>query len=131
MVQVKIGPISARFSGQVEMSDERKPESFTLSGQGKGGAAGFAKGAAHIRLSELGAEQGAATKLAYDVDASVGGKLAQIGQRLIDATANKMAAQFFGAFENYMKGEPTSAAAPSLLMGLMAILSGGRRSARL
>ncbi len=100
IVQIKIGPVSAKFSGQVEMSDEHKPESFTLSGQGKGGAAGFAKGAAYIRL----AEAGAATKLTYDVDASVGGKLAQIGQRLIDATANKMAVQFFEAFENHMRG---------------------------
>ena len=121
IVQMKIGPISAKFNGQVAMSDERKPESFTLSGQGKGGAAGFAKGAAHIKL----AEENQMTKLTYEAEASVGGKLAQIGQRLIDATANKMAAQFFGAFETYMTtGEVQEKAGSNRLLWWVAIGAG-------
>ena len=93
-VKAKVGPVSARFAGDVTLSDLDPPHSFTISGAGKGGAAGFAKGGAKVTLTP--ADGG--TLLTYEVDASVGGKLAQIGSRLIDGTAKKMAADFFGNF---------------------------------
>ncbi|MGF1610203.1 MAG: carbon monoxide dehydrogenase subunit G [Kiloniellales bacterium] len=93
-VKAKVGPVSAKFQGAVTLSDINPPESYTISGEGKGGAAGFAKGGAKVRL----AEDGAATRLHYDVQAQDGDKLAQIGSRLIDGTAKKMADDFFGRF---------------------------------
>ncbi len=93
-VKTKVGPVSAKFSGIVRLSDLDPPHGYTISGEGKGGAAGFAKGGAKIRLEE----DGAATILHYEVDAQVGGKLAQIGSRLIDGTARKLAGQFFDNF---------------------------------
>ncbi|MCG8649802.1 MAG: carbon monoxide dehydrogenase subunit G, partial [Pirellulales bacterium] len=93
-VKAKVGPVSAKFAGAVTLSDINPPESYTISGEGKGGAAGFAKGGAKVRLDE----DGSATLLHYEVDATVGGKLAQIGARLIDGTAKKMADDFFGKF---------------------------------
>jgi carbon monoxide dehydrogenase subunit G len=91
-VRAKVGPVSARFAGAVTLSELNPPESYTISGEGKGGAAGFAKGGAKVHL----AEDGGATTLSYEVDAQVGGKLAQIGSRLISGTAKKMADDFFG-----------------------------------
>jgi len=91
---VKLGPISARFSGRVKLSDIDPPNGYTLSGEGKGGPAGFAKGAAKVRLTP--APEG--TLLSYTVEAQVGGKIAQLGARLIDATAKSMADQFFTKF---------------------------------
>jgi carbon monoxide dehydrogenase subunit G len=91
-VKAKVGPVSARFAGAVALSDLNPPESYRISGEGKGGSAGFAKGGAVVRL----AEDGGATVLAYEIEAQVGGKLAQIGQRLIAGTAKKMADDFFG-----------------------------------
>src|SRR5215831_1865370 len=79
-VAIKLGPISARFAGRVKLSDIDPPNGYTLSGEGKGGPAGFAKGAAKVRLDE----QTGATLLRYTVEAQVGGKLAQLGSRLID-----------------------------------------------
>ena len=99
-VKAKVGPVSARFAGDVTLSDLDPPHSFTISGAGKGGAAGFAKGGAKVTLTP--AEGG--TLLTYEVDASVGGKLAQIGSRLIDGTAKKMAADFFGNFAKVFEG---------------------------
>jgi carbon monoxide dehydrogenase subunit G len=93
-VRAKVGPVSARFAGEVTLSDLDPPNGYTISGEGKGGAAGFAKGGAKVRL----ADDGAATLLSYQVDAQVGGKLAQIGSRLIDGTAKKMADDFFSRF---------------------------------
>jgi carbon monoxide dehydrogenase subunit G len=93
-VAVKLGPISAKFAGRVKLSDIDAPNGYTLSGGGKGGAAGFAKGAAKVRL----AEQPEGTMLTYTVEAQVGGKIAQLGARLIDATAKSMADQFFTKF---------------------------------
>lgn len=90
-ITAKVGPVRAKFGGKVELSDIDPPNGYTISGQGSGGAAGFAKGSARVSLAEDGAE----TILTYTVDASVGGKLAQIGSRLIDATAKKMADDFF------------------------------------
>jgi|GEM_PF-92143 len=94
-VTVKVGPVKASFVGDVKLSKLNPPRSYVISGEGKGGVAGFAKGGATIRLSDTG---DAATKLSYDVDAQVGGKLAQLGSRLIDSTAKKLAADFFKKF---------------------------------
>ena len=91
---VKLGPISARFSGRVRLSDIDPPNGYTLSGEGKGGPAGFVKGAARVRLAPV--PEG--TLLTYTVQAQVGGKIAQLGARLIDATAKSMADQFFTKF---------------------------------
>jgi len=93
-VSAKVGPVKARFAGAVTLSDIDPPNGYTISGEGKGGAAGFAKGGAKVALSE--AEGG--TLLKYVVNAQVGGKLAQIGARLIDSTAKKMANDFFKTF---------------------------------
>ncbi len=94
-VTAKVGPVKASFIGDVKLSKLNPPRSYVISGEGKGGVAGFAKGGATVRLSDTG---DSSTKLSYDVDAQVGGKLAQIGSRLIDSTAKKMAADFFKKF---------------------------------
>lgn len=94
IVQAKVGPVKAKFKGQVTLSDINPPESYTISGEGKGGAAGFAKGGAKVSL----AEDGGATLLVYEVEAEVGGKLAQIGSRLIEGTSKKLAGEFFDTF---------------------------------
>ncbi|MGK9054670.1 carbon monoxide dehydrogenase subunit G [Neorhizobium sp. CSC1952] len=93
-VKLKIGPVSANFSGEVTLSDINPPESYTISGEGKGGIAGFAKGSATVTLVEDGTD----TLLRYSTKAQVGGKLAQLGSRLIDSTSQKLAAQFFADF---------------------------------
>jgi len=109
-VTAKVGPVKAKFQGAVTLSDVVPPESYTISGEGKGGAAGFAKGGANVVL----AEDGAATVLTYEVNANVGGKLAQIGSRLIDGTAKKMADDFFGNFATLVGGPaPAEAEAPA------------------
>ncbi len=97
----KVGPVKATFKGQVTLEDMTAPEAVTLTGEGKGGAAGFAKGGAKVRLTE----DGDGTLLSYDVDARVGGKLAQLGSRIIDGFAKKMADQFFQNFQNVVEGE--------------------------
>jgi carbon monoxide dehydrogenase subunit G len=93
-VSAKVGPVKAKFAGEVTLSDIDPPNGYTISGSGKGGAAGFAKGGAKVSLTEI--PEG--TQLSYEVTASVGGKLAQIGGRLINSTAKKMADEFFAAF---------------------------------
>ena len=93
-VTLKIGPVKAHFSGTVKLSDKVHPDSYRISGEGKGGIAGFAKGGANVNLSEV-AE---GTKLEYQVDVQIGGKIAQLGSRLIDSTAQKLANKFFAAF---------------------------------
>jgi carbon monoxide dehydrogenase subunit G len=93
-VVAKVGPVKASFKGMVTLSDLDPPSGYTIRGEGKGGVAGFAKGGAKVRLAEV--PEG--TQLSYDVDATVGGKLAQIGARLIDSTAKKLADEFFAAF---------------------------------
>lgn len=104
-VRAKVGPVSANFTGQVTLSDIVPPESYTISGEGKGGAAGFAKGGAKVSL----AEDGEGTLLSYDVDAKVGGKMAQLGARLIDGTARKMADDFFSRFSELVAPTPEEA----------------------
>ena len=93
-VTSKVGPVSAKFTGKVQLSDIDPPNGYTISGEGQGGVAGFARGGASVTLTEDGGE----TVLAYQANATVGGKLAQIGSRLIDSTARKMANDFFGKF---------------------------------
>jgi carbon monoxide dehydrogenase subunit G len=96
---VKLGPISAKFSGNVTLSDIDAPNSYTIGGEGQGGVAGFAKGGAKVFLTDDGAD----TLLKYEVNAQVGGKIAQLGARLIDATAKQMADQFFDRFSAQVK----------------------------
>jgi carbon monoxide dehydrogenase subunit G len=93
-VTAKVGPVKAKFGGKVTLSDLDPPNGYTISGEGSGGAAGFAKGGAKVALVSDGPD----TILSYTVQANVGGKLAQIGSRLIDGTARKMAEEFFGSF---------------------------------
>jgi carbon monoxide dehydrogenase subunit G len=94
-VMLKVGPVKARFEGAIQLSNLNPPHSYTISGEGKGGLVGFAKGSADVTLTEEGA---GATVLAYTVKADVGGKIAQLGSRLIDSTARKLAEQFFSSF---------------------------------
>ena len=94
-VVLKVGPIKAKFLGRVTLSDIRPPEGYTIIGQGQGGVAGFAEGGATVRLEAVDATH---TILHYDVRAKVGGKIAQLGARLIDSTAKKLAGQFFDKF---------------------------------
>jgi carbon monoxide dehydrogenase subunit G len=96
---VKVGPISARFTGKVQLTDIDPPNGYRISGEGQGGAAGFAKGGANVAL----ADEGADTLLTYKVNAQVGGKLAQLGARLIDASAKQMADQFFDRFSRQVQ----------------------------
>jgi uncharacterized protein len=97
---VKLGPISARFNGAVTLSDIDAPNSYTITGEGQGGVAGFAKGGAKVFLTDDATSGPGATLLKYEVNAQVGGKLAQLGARLIDATAKQMAEQFFTKFSD-------------------------------
>ncbi len=104
-VTQKVGPVKANFAGAVKLSDVVDGESYKISGEGKGGAAGFAKGGASVALADV--EGG--TELTYDVDAKVGGKLAQLGSRLIDSFAKKMADQFFETFQKVVEGDDSPA----------------------
>ncbi len=106
-VVAKVGPVKATFNGKVRLSDLDAPNSYTIAGEGTGGVAGFAKGSAKVGLRE---EDGV-TVLGYQAQAHVGGKLAQIGSRLIDATARKMAQDFFGKFAAVMAPPAGGAAA--------------------
>ncbi len=116
---VKIGPIAARFNGKVNLLDLDEPNSYRIQGEGQGGVAGFAKGGATVRL----ADDGPYTLLSYAVQAQVGGKIAQLGARLIDATSKQMADQFFNRFTSEVAApEPAAAAADAA-----ATASGGTR----
>jgi uncharacterized protein len=110
-VTTKVGPVKATFNGQVTLSNVKPPESYTISGEGKGGVAGFAKGGADVHL----AEDGAGTLLSYTVNAQVGGKLAQLGSRLIDSTAKKLADEFFSHFAEKAGIPPALAYAEGLV----------------
>ena len=108
-VTAKVGPVKAKFAGKVTISDLDPPNGYTLSGEGQGAGAGFAKGGAEVRL----AEDGGQTILSYKVNAQVGGKLAQVGSRLIDGTARKLAGQFFTKLDETLSPDaaPEEAAA--------------------
>ncbi len=100
-VKSKVGPVSATFTGSVTLSNLDPPNGYTITGEGKGGVAGFAKGGADVAL----ADDDGMTLLTYTAKGQVGGKLAQIGARLVDATAKQMADQFFAAFADKVGGE--------------------------
>ena len=100
-VRAKVGPVSATFHGEVALQDLDAPNGYTLVGAGKGGAAGFARGEAKVRLLEVAPGE---TLLQYEMEAKVGGKLAQIGSRLVDGAARKMAEDFFGRFSEALGG---------------------------
>ncbi len=105
-VTSRVGPVTAKFTGKVELADIDPPNGYTISGEGQGGVAGFAKGGAKVQL----AEDGDGTLLTYEANGTVGGKLAQIGSRLIDSTARKMADDFFDKFAEAVGGsEPEEA----------------------
>ena len=98
-VQLKVGPVSATFAGTVELQDIDAPHGCRIVGQGNGGIAGFAKGGADVKLAADGDE----TSLSYDAKAEIGGKLAALGSRLVQATSRKLADQFFTAFTDRLK----------------------------
>jgi uncharacterized protein len=103
VAKIKIGPVSATFRGKVELSDLNPPHGYTISGEGQGGIAGFAKGGAKVDLVPIDG----GTRMTYTVDAQVGGKIAQLGARLIDGVAKRLADQFFERFaEKVNEGKP-------------------------
>ena len=106
-----LGPVRATFRGKLSIADEVPPESYTLRFDGEGGVAGFAKGEAKVRLVE-----DAGTRLEYAVTSQVGGKIAQVGNRLVDSAARKLAEEFFTAFEKRVApaAKPTPAPAPAV-----------------
>jgi uncharacterized protein len=99
--KMKVGPVSARFKGRVTLSDLDPPNGYKISGEGEGGVAGFAKGGATVAL----AEKDGGTALTYDVEAQIGGKLAQLGQRLVNGSAKKLADEFFANFAEAVQGK--------------------------
>ncbi|WP_224815808.1 CoxG family protein [Hasllibacter sp. MH4015] len=107
VVKQKVGPVKATFKGDVTLYDVVPETSYTISGEGKGGVAGFAKGAAKVHLAD---HPDGGTELTYDVDAKVGGKLAQLGSRLVDSFATKMADQFFERLQTRLEGASGPAA---------------------
>ncbi|RMF09817.1 MAG: carbon monoxide dehydrogenase, partial [Alphaproteobacteria bacterium] len=109
VTRTKIGPVSARFKGRIQLTDLDPPRSFRITGEGTGGAAGFAKGGASVTL----VEDAGVTVLSYEVSAKVGGKIAQLGQRLIDSTAKKMSDEFFAEFAKLAGGGEAEAVAPA------------------
>jgi len=114
-VGVKLGPMSAKFGGKVKLENINPPASYTISGEGNGGAMGFAKGGADVALEELGPSE---TLLKYHVKAQVGGKMAQLGGRLIDATAKQISDQFFDRFAASLTPAPVAAAEPGAAVSL-------------
>lgn len=101
-IQVKVGPVKALFKGTVELSDIKAPESYVLKGGAKGGLAGMANGAARVNLEEIDANT---TNLTYDVDVDIGGRLAQVGSRLLQSTINRYTRDFFGRFEQIITNQ--------------------------
>ncbi len=101
-VVLKIGPVKAKFGGEVTLENLNPPNSYSIVGEGKGGIAGFAKGGADVSLEQDGDE----TVVRYEAKAQVGGKIAQLGSRLIDSTSKKLANQFFENFRNALTEEP-------------------------
>ncbi|MBH60868.1 MAG: carbon monoxide dehydrogenase [Alphaproteobacteria bacterium] len=122
-VMAKVGPVRAKFNGRVTLSDMDPPNGYTISGEGQGGAAGFGKGGAKVSLSE----GDGGTVLRYEANASVGGKMAQIGSRVVEGVAKKMADDFFATFvEQVSAGEPVQAsAAPETAPEVAAGTGGG------
>lgn len=109
VAKVKVGPVKATFRGRVELSDLDPPNGYRINGEGEGGVAGFAKGGARVTLLEA---EGGGTRLVYEVEAHVGGKLMQLGARLINSVAKKMADEFFRNFAEQVKAAQAPADAP-------------------
>ncbi len=109
-VKLQIGPVKATFNGKVKLTDLDPPNGYRITGEGSGGVAGYAKGGASVHLSD----DNAGTLMRYDVEADVGGKLAQLGGRLIDSTAKKLADEFFEKFTAIVGPMPTEAVAPTI-----------------
>lgn len=109
LVAVKVGPVSARFKGNLQMTNVQPPTSYTINFDGQGGVAGFGKGSADVSLEPEGAQ----TRLKYAAKAQVGGKMAQVGSRLIDAAAGKITEDFFKAFEAHLQAAVPVPAAPA------------------
>jgi carbon monoxide dehydrogenase subunit G len=114
VVNAAIGPVKARFKGKIELADVRAPESYAIRFDMQGGAAGFSRGGARVRLETVDAHS---TRMLYDVNASVGGKIAQIGSRLVDAASATMADRFFSAFAADLAAKyPAPAGAPVVVV---------------
>jgi carbon monoxide dehydrogenase subunit G len=111
-MNAKVGPVRATFTGHVTLADVVAPESYRLVGEGKGGVAGFAKGEARVQLAETGPAE---TQLSYQVTSSVGGKLAQLGARLIEGTAKGLAESFFARLKAEIETPATLAVAPEVV----------------
>ncbi|MEP6739661.1 MAG: carbon monoxide dehydrogenase subunit G [Caldimonas sp.] len=128
VVAMKIGPVSARFKGNLKMTNVQPPTGYTINFDGQGGVAGFGKGSADVALTPEG---GAATRLAYSARATVGGKMAQIGSRLIDATAAKITEDFFKAFEAHLLAgaSPESVAAAAAARPMPVVTARAREPA--
>ena len=105
-VTAKVGPVKAKFVGKVVLSELDPPNGYTISGEGQGGVAGFAKGGADVKLADDGGE----TVLSYEAKAEVGGKLASVGSRLVEGVAKKQADDFFGKFSEIVSGDAEPAA---------------------
>ena len=130
---IKVGPVSAKFKGKLQLTDISAPDSYTINFEGNGGAAGFGKGSAKVTL----APQEAGSELAYTVHAQVGGKIAQVGQRLIDGVAKSMAESFFKRFDEEMKrrypppeGAEPAAEEPGKLKKMWSKITGGGGDAK-
>jgi carbon monoxide dehydrogenase subunit G len=108
-IKVAVGPVRATFNGKVKLTDIDAPNGYRIVGEGSGGVAGFAKGSATVHL----ADANGGTLMTYEVKADVGGKLAQLGGRLIDSTAKKLAGEFFAKLAQVVEGPPAAAAAPA------------------
>ena len=108
VVATAIGPVRTRFRGKLRLEDVVAPESYSLRFEGDGGAAGFAKGVARVRLSE----EGGGTLLDYSASSQIGGKLAQVGNRLVDSVARKLAEEFFASLDEQLGPSPAAVAAP-------------------
>ena len=124
-MRIRIGPVNARFKGKLKLSDIVAPSSYRIAFEGQGGAAGFGKGNADVRLEPAGEE---ATMLSYVAEAQVGGKIAQIGSRLVDAAAAKIAEDFFTAFETRLAADNAGAVDAADAADAGAIPAGGAQS---
>ena len=122
---VKVGPVSARFAGKIQLVDVLPPNSYTLAFEGQGGADGFGKGSAKVNLAP--AVEGAGCELAYTAHAQVGGKIAQVGQRLVDGVARSMSEEFFRRFDEEMQRRYPQAVAAEAAMAAEAPPAGARR----
>ncbi|HLY53899.1 MAG TPA: carbon monoxide dehydrogenase subunit G [Steroidobacteraceae bacterium] len=124
VITAAIGPVRARFKGSMQLADVVAPESYTIRFEGQGGPAGFARGDAHVSLTELTGSAARRTSVRYRVSAQVGGRLAQVGSRLIDAAAGAMADQFFGSFSALLAApaEAAGSGAPVAGLGLRTLL---------